>query len=166
VTVFNLVGDDFKVIHAELTQRDYANLINWIGNLIVAWQPDPILIEAMGAGLGLKHWLEKDSITNVADIVSHNGKSKIELMEMVFLMIESGRLWLPEKATWREAFIKSLMDFPNGKNKDWPDSVSQLLLHHQTVKRLAKYRTDQLTPTPPPPGPMRRGMHYQRCDYC
>jgi hypothetical protein len=87
-------------------------------------------------------------------------------MEMVFLMIESGRLWLPEKAPWREAFIKSLMDFPYGKNNDWPDSVSQLLLHHEKVKRLAKYHTDQLTPPPPPPGPTRRGMHYQRFDCC
>jgi hypothetical protein len=161
--VANLVGQDVEITHAEQHQFDVPSMLHWIARLNVIHQPDLLLIETIGPGVGIPYHLRRfDSIENILSIANHSGKSKIERMEMVSPHIEAGRLWLPEKAPWRASFEKILTEFPYGSSADWPDCVSQLLLYFETVQREARRHHDRMHPPPPAPGERRKSMYYQR----
>lgn len=42
-------------------------------------------------------------------------------------VIEAGRVFLPERAHWREDFVAELLAFPYGRFDDQVDSTSQFL---------------------------------------
>jgi predicted phage terminase large subunit-like protein len=77
-----------------------------------------------------------EDISHVETINTTDGKSKVERMEMVSPLIEAGHLWLPQSADWLSEFRKTLIDFPYGAPDDWPDALSQMLIH---ISRNALY---------------------------
>ena len=163
--IANLINDDVEIIHAEQRQFDYPALIQWIVALDKRWNPDVILIEAIGAGQGLRPYLRERGLMHVESVVTTDGKSKIERMEMISPQIESGRLWLPKSAEWLSEFRKILTDFPYGSSDDWPDALSQMLIHLKRLRQAAQvHRRRRFPPSPPPElVPHRRhSMYYRR----
>ena len=69
--------------------------------------------------------------------------SKLVRMENEGAFIESGLVWLPELAPWLEDFENEIVLFPNGKNDDQVDAMSQYLKRDREKSYTGK--------TPPPP---------------
>jgi phage terminase large subunit-like protein len=165
--VCDFVGDDLQLVHGEQVQHDYPQLIRWIRQLDKRWSPDVFLVEAIGAGLALRHYLSDFGIDHVATIETHGGRSKLRRMEMVSPKIEAGRVWLPSNADWARQFLNLIAAFPYGPSDDWPDALSQVLFWQERVCRMAMHhRLRRFPPEPPPnPYPVRRGgMHYRRVE--
>ncbi|CAN5123401.1 phage terminase large subunit [soil metagenome] len=162
--VANIIHNDVEIIHAEQGQFDYPGLLTWIKKLDLSWKPDTILIETMGAGTGLKYYLDVNGIKHLSFVITHEGKSKIERMEMVSPQIEAGRLWLPQAAQWLDSFSRALTEFPYGMSDDWPDALSQLFLYLPKVRQWANYYRNARFPPSVPDSPQerRKSMYYQR----
>lgn len=84
-----------------------------------------ILIEDAGSGTHLIQDLRRHTHLNVVGIVSKDDKATRLLS--VTPMIEGGRIAIPHEAPWIADFRRELMLFPNGKNDDQVDSLSQFL---------------------------------------
>jgi predicted phage terminase large subunit-like protein len=166
--VCDIVGDDVQLVHGEKVQHDYPQLVRWIRQLDQKWKPDVFLIETIGAGRGLRHYLSSFGIEHVATIETHSGLSKLRRMEKVSPKIEAGRIWLPTDTEWGRQFLNIIEAFPYGSSDDWPDALSQLLFWQAEVCYRAGYHRRRRFPPPPPPDnyPVRRGgMHYRRWDF-
>lgn len=83
-----------------------------------------ILIETGGAGLPLADTLLSDGLEQVW--CWSPKEAKIVRAEYANLLMEQGRLRLPEKAPWLEAVEQELSSFPHGRNDDYVDSLSQV----------------------------------------
>jgi hypothetical protein len=81
---------------------------------------------------------------------------------MVSPMIEAGRVFLPADVEWARQFLRLIGSFPYGPSDDWPDALSQLLLHLPTARMHAgQHRRRRFPPDPPPQQTsLRYGMHY------
>jgi hypothetical protein len=80
-------------------------------------------------------------------------------------MIEAGRVFLPADAEWARQFLRIIGPFPYGPSDDWPDALSQILLHLSAARMHAgQHRRRRFPPDPPPQQTtLRYGMHYRRC---
>lgn len=164
--VVNLVDDDIEITHAEQGQFDYPGLIHWFKKMDKEWSPDVFLVEAIGAGMGLPHYMRQAEIDHLTFIDTHKGRSKTERMEIASPFIEAGHLWLPEKADWLPLLRKTLMDFPYGLSNDWPDALSQLIIYLRDIRHAAQYhRNRRFPPEPIDTGERRRSMYYQRFEF-
>jgi len=75
----------------------------------------------------------RDSISGIIAIKSKD--SKVARLSAVSPMIESGNVYIPEDASWKEAFLHEMAMFPKGVHDDMVDALSQALI------RLEKTRT-------------------------
>jgi len=165
--VCDIVGDDVYLVHGEQVQYDYPGLLRWIQGLDKTWGPDLLFIEAIGSGLGLYHHLGDLGIIHVGTIKTHDGLAKLRRMEMVSPKIEAGRVFLPQDADWARQFLRIIGEFPYGSSDDWPDALSQLLLHFTVARQRASYHRRRRFPPPAPPKlqpqtSLTYGIHYRR----
>lgn len=93
-----------------------------------AFNPDTVLIEKAGPGLGMLQELKEKRIEGLPPPISirPDGDKKARL-EHVTPMIENGCVYLPERAEWMGTFLSELLGFPGGKHDDQVDAFSQLL---------------------------------------
>lgn len=61
--------------------------------------------------------------------------SKESRLSAVSPMIEAGNVYIPEKATWKEDFLKEVMLFPRAKNDDVVDAMTQALLKMEKCRK-------------------------------
>ena len=165
--VCGLVGDDIEILHAAQGQFHYPGLLSWIRTLDKTWKPDTIPIETMGPGMGLPSALDEYGISHYVKIDRHAGKSKLARMQMASRHIEEGHVWLPQQAPWLDEFLERMAEFPHGPSDDWPDALSQLIIHLEIIRYWAATYRERRNP-PPPPEPqtgLRYGFHYRRFDF-
>src|SRR5690606_9952497 len=87
-----------------------------------------VLIEKAGLGLNLVQDLLAESphrFPNPIGITPQ--RDKLTRMEAECARIEAGHVVLPRDAPWLAEFLAELLAFPNGRNDDQVDSVSQFL---------------------------------------
>lgn len=122
----------------------YPELKRKAKNLILKWKPNEVLIEDKASGISLIQEFKADPEIHSAIIaISPGNFSKLVRMENESAFIESGLVWLPESAPWLEDFENEIVVFPNGKNDDQVDQMSQYLKRY----REKSYKGG----TPPPP---------------
>lgn len=89
------------------------------------WRPDGILIEDKASGQSLLQDLQKSTgLPVIACLPRHD---KVTRMAACSPLIESGRLALPESASWLSAFEQEILAFPQGNHDDQADALSQYL---------------------------------------
>jgi phage terminase large subunit-like protein len=71
--------------------------------------------------------LKRDTDLNI--IAFESDKDKIMRAQLVSPTIESGRVYLQDKAAWLPDFITEVALFPNAKHDDQVDTLTQILLH-------------------------------------
>lgn len=109
-----------KALFPELRQAviDYAR----------RWGADTLLIEDKGSGTSLLDVLIDEDPVGVPRPLRREPKAdKVTRMFAQTNSIEQGRVFLPDEAHWLAAFRTELLQFPNGRNDDQVDSVSQFL---------------------------------------
>ncbi|MGJ5621380.1 phage terminase large subunit [Sulfitobacter sp. MF3-043] len=104
---------------------EYPDLQRKIQSLAVQANANRILIEQAGSGISLIQDLSRSSDLNVIGIIPKQDKAS-RLMN-VSAMIEAGRILIPKEAPWLADFRRELTLFPNARNDDQVDSLSQFL---------------------------------------
>jgi predicted phage terminase large subunit-like protein len=98
------------------------------------WRAQTMLIEDKGSGQSLVQDLRADAKAPPpipVKVVS----DKQSRMAAVTAMIEAGHVFIPEQASWLEAFRAELLQFPNGRYDDQADSLSQFLTWQRRQQR-------------------------------
>lgn len=85
-----------------------------------------VLVERSHIGVALVEFLVKEKPYPRNFVGYSPRQEKSVRAEAAALAVEKGRVFLPEKADWLEAYEKELVAFPHGAHDDLVDSTSQL----------------------------------------
>ena len=88
-------------------------------------EPDSIIIEKKATGAPLIYELRKMGIP-VQEFTPSRGNDKIARLNAISDVFASGRVWAPDRR-WAEEVIEEVASFPNGRNDDYVDTVSQAI---------------------------------------
>jgi predicted phage terminase large subunit-like protein len=96
------------------------------------FNPTTILIEDRASGTQLAQELRYERMWNVRSVEPKG--DKIMRMMAQTPLIESGRVFIPERASWLDAYLHELQVFPKGRYDDQVDSTSQALEFVKDIK--------------------------------
>ena len=119
---FGIYENNIYLLDIVQEQVEYPDLKRLVISAAEKWQPEALLIEDKASGQSLLQDLRRE--TKLACIGISPKNDKVTRMSSVSPLIEAGRLWL--KADMRD-FESELLSFPNGKNDDQVDALSQFL---------------------------------------
>lgn len=123
-TTWGVYGKYFALIDVFRERLEYPGLLKAVISQYDKYKPAAVLIEKASSGVALCQQLQSEGL-NWLWPVNPQG-SKIERAMQQVPKIESGRVMLPRKAAWAEAFLAELAAFPNGR-ADQVDSMTQFL---------------------------------------
>lgn len=119
-----LRDETFYILDVVRVRLEYPELKRRIISEHKRWKVDKLLIEDKASGTGLIQELKRDSIYAIT--IKPEG-DKIVRMDTCTALIEMGNVFLPQNARWMHDFQKEMMEFPNGRNDDQADALSQML---------------------------------------
>jgi predicted phage terminase large subunit-like protein len=111
---------------------DYPQLKKAVKALNERFNPTTILIEDKASGTQLAQELRYERMWNVRS-VEPKGDKVMRMMAQTPL-IESGRVFIPDRASWLDAYLHELQVFPKGRYDDQVDSTSQALEFIKDIK--------------------------------
>lgn len=119
---FGIHQNNIYLIDIFRGQLEYPDLKREIISTVEKWQPERVLIEDKASGQSLLQDLRRE--TKIACIAVNPKHDKVTRMSAVSPLIEAGRFWL---ANDMRDFEAELISFPNSKNDDQVDALSQFL---------------------------------------
>lgn len=124
-TVWGMSDGMYHLIDVVLKKLEYPELKAEVIRLATRDKPFAILIEDKASGQSLLQELPVQIKQPLIGIMPH--KDKVQRLSAVSIMIEGGRVWIPEGAFWLDGFLDQVKFFPNAKKDDAVDSMSQFL---------------------------------------
>jgi predicted phage terminase large subunit-like protein len=103
----------------------FPDLTRKVEAIVVRHRPDALVIEGKGSGTSLIQVFKDHRF--VRPIAFKPQDDKVTRMSHQAVKIESGRVFIPEHASWLNEFKAELLAFPKGKYDDQVDSVAQFL---------------------------------------
>jgi predicted phage terminase large subunit-like protein len=94
-------------------------------SLFEKYKPHAVLVEDKASGQSLIQELKRD--TRMPIVAVKVDADKVSRAFAVTPLVESGRVFLPEKSHWLADFVASMGTFPNAAHDDDVDSVTQAL---------------------------------------
>lgn len=88
-------------------------------------EPDSVIIEKKATGAPLIYEMRRMGIP-VQEFTPSRGNDKIARLNAISDVFASGRVWAPQRR-WAEEVIEEVASFPNGRNDDYVDTVSQAI---------------------------------------
>ncbi|MET0156124.1 MAG: phage terminase large subunit [Rickettsiales bacterium] len=107
----------------------YPELREAVKNRAETFRPDVILIEDKASGQALLQELRDTGLPLRAVMPKED---KITRALRVASVFENGRVALPERASWKDAFVDELISFPDGDRDDQLDALVQAILWNET----------------------------------
>jgi|SRR5690554_828457 len=105
---------------------EYPELKRALLRMYEKWNPSAVLIEDKASGQSLIQECRASTRMPVIAIDTEGQNKTVRLLE-VSPLIESGQLWLPEKADWLMDYESELFGFPIATHDDQVDATSQYL---------------------------------------
>jgi predicted phage terminase large subunit-like protein len=129
-TTWGVQGDNLYLLDVDRARIDFPSLKRRVIELARHWQPRSLLIEDKGSGTALIQQLraEANGIAYPTAFVPKD--DKLTRFHAQSAWIEAGHIWLPENAPWLEDLRAEIASFPQGRNDDQVDSISQFLSWH------------------------------------
>lgn len=125
-TTWGATDDDrYYLLDVFREKLEYPDLKRAVIALHTRWQPRTVLIEDKASGIQLIQDLRYDGLSAVTPYTPQ--AEKIMRLLAQTPTIEQGRVYLPDQAAWRAAYLHELTSFPKGKNDDQADSTAQAL---------------------------------------
>lgn len=125
-TTWLIKKNQYYLLHVYRKKLLYPALKRIIQTQAKFHHADQLLIEDKSAGTSLIQDLRQSSSLNITAIVPKDDKQT--RMMMATPVIESGRVHVPNDAPWLADFHSELVLFPNSRDDDQIDCVSQFLL--------------------------------------
>ena len=120
-----------------LTENGYYLLSVWRGRVefpelrrvLIAqaeeWKPNAILVEDRASGQSLLQELKSATTLPVLPVKADS--DKLSRAQAVTAIVEAGKVYLPEQASWLNEYIDEMASFPMGLYDDQVDSTTQAL---------------------------------------
>lgn len=124
-TIWGIIDDTYYLIACIQEKYEYPQLKNKAKHLAEQYKPTKILIEDKASGQSLIQDLKFEGIKNIVPCKPVH--DKITRFATCIDLFEAGRVFLPRHGYTSELVKKELLNFPNVKNDDITDSVSQFL---------------------------------------
>jgi predicted phage terminase large subunit-like protein len=124
-TTWGLIGNDIYLLDVLCKRLDYPALKRAVVERAELFRPNVVLIEDKGSGSPLIQELRHETNYNIQAFLPKT--DKLIRLHHVCGLIEGGSVYLPEKASWLDAYLHELTTFPKGKHDDRVDSTSQAL---------------------------------------
>lgn len=102
-------------------------------------KPSLVVIDSNGVGLGVTQAMGRKFHNYVVPFVQSNPASKIERFGVAMSNTYGGRILLPDKAPFMEAWLYEMIGFPNGEHDDQVDSYSQVAGYMSRAIMLARH---------------------------
>ncbi len=104
---------------------EFPDLIRQIPRHAALYNARIILIEDKGSGISLIQDLKRRTKLNIMPIIPKQEKQTRMIAQTP--RIETGKVYIPNKADWLPTFENEIMHFPNSRHDDQIDSMSQAL---------------------------------------
>jgi predicted phage terminase large subunit-like protein len=124
-TIWGEGADGFFLLEVVSIRASYPDLVYSLMTLVDRFPPDAVLIEDKGSGQVLIQELRKQG--RIPVIAIQPKYDKLTRLLAVTPLIEAGRVWLPEDASWLPAFEEELFAFPHAAHDDQVDAFTQYL---------------------------------------
>lgn len=118
----------------------FPDLVRSVIALAARDNPQVILIEDKGSGQQLLQVLRRETRLPVIGVVPD--KSKVIRAQGVSGMVEAGRAFLPEQASWLIDFESQVAAFPQAPHDDDVDSMTQALQYLSVWQRNREFSSD------------------------
>lgn len=125
-TIWGVRPEGYYLVGIWKGRVEYPDLKKKVKELGIRDNPDYILIEDKASGQSLIQDLRVSDRFTIVDIPVH--KDKISRMSSASPDIEAGNVFIDGGASWLEDFLDECKLFPNAKNDDQVDSMSQFLM--------------------------------------
>lgn len=121
---WSIVGKDFYLLNVWRGKVQFPDLEIIAKSQYDYWKPRLILIEDAASGQDLIPVLRKDTRLPIKAVA---GMNKVIRAHAVSPIIEQGRVYLPEEASWLPDFLNEHSQFPYGKHDDMVDGTTIFL---------------------------------------
>ena len=122
---FALLHGEIYLLEAKTCRAEYPELRRLILAQAERFTPEVILIEDKASGQSLLQDLRRDTHLPLVPVMPKG--DKLVRMARSSVLLEAGRVWLPDYANWLPAFEEEIASFPNAKHDDQADALSQAL---------------------------------------
>ena len=141
-TIWGIKQAKYYLLHMTREKFEYPELKMVAKNLATKWCPKYILIEDKASGQSLIQDLRRE--TNLVIIPMNPRNDKITRFASITEFFLNQQVYLPETKYIKDQLIKELTSFPNSKNDDIVDSVSQFFLFIKEKKEPQEIRIRNL----------------------
>lgn len=120
---------DWHLLNVYRSRLDYGDLKRQVLLLHRQYRTDKIVIERAGTGHALVRELHReDRMRDIVRGVVPKFDKEVRLNTQI-ARLETGKFKIPANAHWLDEFRRECLAFPNGKNDDMVDSLSQFLYY-------------------------------------
>jgi predicted phage terminase large subunit-like protein len=124
-TTWGVSETGYYLLHVWRERVEFPELKRVVASLAEQWMPNAILVEDKASGQSL---LQELKISTALPIITVKVDSdKQTRAQAVTPLMESGRVFIPESASWVRDFVEEMAAFPNGIHDDIVDSTTQAL---------------------------------------
>lgn len=131
LTIWGIYQDRYYLINFLQEKLEYPDLKKEIKNYINKFSANTILIEDKSSGHSIIQDLKRDGIKNIISIKPL--KDKLTRFASVIELFERGQVLIPKNNNKFITLVNNLLEFPNVKNDDIVDSVSQFLNYSKEI---------------------------------
>lgn len=124
-TCWGVLDKKYYLISLFRQKLTYPELKNKVDKLAKRYNPKSILIEDKASGQQLIQDLRLDGFANIIAIKPK--LDKITRFASIVSLFQAGSVQLPKQAAFNSVLLHELLSFPNCKNDDIIDSISQFL---------------------------------------
>ena len=123
---WGVADNGFYLIDQFRERLEYPELLRAVRRLADQFSPAFILMEYQAAGRSLVQDLYAHTRLSIKAISTSKNNKQVRA-ELVTPLIESGRVFLPQRARWIDDFLYKMSVFPSGLYSDQVDALSQTL---------------------------------------
>jgi predicted phage terminase large subunit-like protein len=124
-TCFGVIQKIYYLVSMTRSKFTYPDLKKEVEKLAKKYQPRTILIEDKASGQQIIQDLRFDGFNNIIAIKPK--LDKITRFASIVPLFQAGIILLPKQSNFNNILLKELITFPNSKNDDIIDSISQFL---------------------------------------
>jgi predicted phage terminase large subunit-like protein len=125
---WGVAENGFYLIDQFRERLEYPDLLRAVRRLADQFSPVLILMEYQAAGRSLVQDLYAHTRLPIKAIKTNKSNKQVRA-ELVTPLIESGRVFLPQRARWIDDFLYEMSVFPSGLYSDQVDALSQALVY-------------------------------------
>lgn len=112
---------------------EFPELLTKAKKLYKDQRPDSVIIESKASGASLIQTLRQAGIPVIKYVPD---RDKVARAWSVSALFEAGLIWVPKEKAWAESLVNQAMAFPNGKNDDQVDAMTQALIRLKEIGML------------------------------